>query len=139
MLLQQCCIYIKQRQTYIRKRTCCSACVTQACDLGQSFVEHIDYKTLLSPDQSAVFNHPWIGYCQKKSRYHLKMIQLVVKVVVVCCFCAQILEGSPLTGGEHGENQIITPEQLRSLQVIIIIIILIMRTMLMIDIIIIIL
>merc|ERR1712045_523575 len=65
----------------------------------------------------AVFNHPWIGYCQKKSRYHLKMIQLVVKVVVVCCFCAQILEGSPLTGGEHGENQIITPEQLRSLQV----------------------
>ena len=70
------------------------------------------------------------------------MIQLVVKVVVVCCFCAQILEGSPLTGGEHGENQIITPEQLRSLQVIIIIIIiiiLIMITMLMIDIIIIIL
>ena len=99
MLLQQCCIYIKQMQTYIRKRTCCSACVTQACDLGQSFVEHIDYKTLLSPDQSAVFNHPWIGYCQKKSRYHLKMIQLVVKVVVVCCFCAQILEGSPLHYG----------------------------------------
>ena len=64
------------------------------------------------------------------------MIQLVVKVVVVCCFCAQILEGSPLTGGEYGENQIITPEQLRSLQVIIIIIII---TMLMIDIIIIIL
>ena len=60
------------------------------------------------------------------------MPKLILQVFLVCGWVAQILEGSPMTDGVEiqenlQENQIapqhITPEQLRSLQVIIIIII----------------
>ena len=68
------------------------------------------------------------------SNYKIKMPKLIFQVLIVCSGWAfQILEGSPTAGVDLQENQIVsqhvTPEQLRSLQVIIIIIIVLIMIM----------
>ena len=101
---------------------------------GGSFVEHIEYKTLPSPAQSTVVELPWrrnnlSGDSNSKT---LKMPKMIFQVLIlVSGWAVQTLEGSPTAGLDLQENfqenqigtQHLTPELLRSLQVIIIIII----------------
>ena len=109
---------------------------------GGWFVEHIEYKTFQNPSQSAVAKHRWMrkdhwrlfkDWKISKTQSQFKMLQLILQVFILCGWAAQILEGSPMAGADLQETQIvsqqITPEQLRSLQVITINIIIIISVL----------